>query len=92
MAKLANKVAVITGGSGAIGSTTAKLFLNEGAKVVLVDINEEALSKVASELNSPNVSYVAADVTKATDVQKYVKHIPWCITLFQRTHHTVIDR
>ena len=74
MAKLADKVAVITGGSGAIGSTTAKLFLNEGAKVVLVDINEEALSKVASELNSPNVSYVAADVTKATDVQKYVKH------------------
>lgn len=74
MAKLADKVAVITGGSGAIGSTTAKLFLNEGAKVVLVDINEEALSKVASELNSLNVSYVAADVTKATDVQKYVKH------------------
>lgn len=32
------------------------------------------LSKVASELNSPNVSYVVADVTKATDVQKYVKH------------------
>lgn len=74
MAKLTDKVAVITGGSGAIGSTTAKLFLNEGAKVVLVDINEEALGKVASELNSPNVSYVAADVTKATDVQKYVKH------------------
>lgn len=42
--------------------------------MVLVDINEESLSKVASELNSPNVSYVAADVTKATDVQKYVKH------------------
>lgn len=32
------------------------------------------LSNVASELNSPNVSYVVADVTKATDVQKYVKH------------------
>src|SRR5690606_39227503 len=61
-------------GSGAIGSTTAKLFLSEGAKVVLVDINEEALSKVASELNNPNVSYVAADVTKSSDVQKYVQH------------------
>ena len=74
MTKLTNKVAVITGGSGAIGSTTAGLFLSEGAKVVLVDINEEALQKVASELNNPNMSYVAADVTKAADVQKYVQH------------------
>lgn len=74
MAKLTNKVAVITGGSGAIGSTTAKLFLSEGAKVVLVDINKEALDKVASDLNSPNLSYIAADVTKAADVQKYVQH------------------
>jgi len=67
-------VAIVTGGSGAIGSTTAKLFLDEGAKVVLVDINGEALEKVASELNSPNVSYVAADVSKAVDVQGYVQH------------------
>ena len=74
MAKLTNKVAVITGGSGAIGSTTAKLFLSEGAKVVLVDINKEALDKVASDLNSPNLSYIVADVTKAADVQKYVQH------------------
>lgn len=72
MGKLDNKVAVITGGSGAIGSTTAKLFLQEGAKVVLVDINEDTLSKVAAELDNKNVSYVAADVTKAADVQKYV--------------------
>src|SRR3546814_8088210 len=74
MTKLTNKVAVITGGSGAIGSTTAGLVLTEGAKVVLVDIREEALQKVASELNNPNISYVAADVTKAADVQKYVQH------------------
>ncbi|PPL02318.1 SDR family NAD(P)-dependent oxidoreductase [Parapedobacter indicus] len=74
MAKLEGKVAVITGGSGAIGSTTAKLFLEEGAKVVLVDINEQALSEVASELNSDRISYVTADVTKADDVQKYVQH------------------
>ncbi|RRQ45176.1 SDR family NAD(P)-dependent oxidoreductase [Chryseobacterium sp. SC28] len=74
MTRLANKVAVITGGSGAIGSTVAKLFLAEGAKVVIVDINEDALSKVASDLNSPNLSYIAADVTKASDVEKYAQH------------------
>lgn len=74
MAKLTNKVAVITGGSGAIGSTTARLFLEEGAKVVIVDINEEALQKVVSEINNANLSYAVADVTQATDVQNYVQH------------------
>lgn len=74
MGKLANKVAVITGGSGAIGVTTAQLFLDEGARVVIVDINEEALKKAVAELNSPHISYVTADVSRAADVQKYVQH------------------
>lgn len=74
MERLTNKVAIITGGSGAIGATTAKLFLEEGAKVVLVDINEDALKKVVTELDSPLISYVVADVSKSADVQQYVHH------------------
>jgi NAD(P)-dependent dehydrogenase (short-subunit alcohol dehydrogenase family) len=74
MTKLANKIAVITGGSGAIGAATARLFLDEGAKVVLVDINEDALKQTVSELGSENVSFVAANVTQSADVQKYVAH------------------
>lgn len=74
MKKLENKVAVITGGSGAIGSTAAELFLREGAKVVIVDINEEALKQTAQALNNPNISYIQADVSKSADVQKYVRH------------------
>lgn len=74
MKRLENKVAVITGGSGEIGKTTAKLFLDEGAKVVLVDINDDALKKVSESFNTPNLSYISADVTKAADVQSYVKH------------------
>ncbi len=74
MKKLENKVAVITGGSGAIGSTTAKLFLQEGAKVVLVDINEEALNNTKSSLDSENVSIFKANVTNAEEVQGYVNH------------------
>lgn len=74
MKKLENKVVVITGGSGAIGADTAQLFLKEGAKVVIVDINEKALKEVASKLNSDNLSYVKADVTKADDVKNYVNY------------------
>lgn len=72
MKSLENKVAIITGGAGSIGKTTAKLFLEEGAKLMLVDMNEEQLIKSVDELGSANVKHSAADVTKAADVQRYV--------------------
>ncbi len=71
MKKLENKTAVITGGAGSIGKTTAKLFLAQGAKVMLVDLDEQSLKDTVEELGSKNVSYCVADVTKATDVKQY---------------------
>lgn len=73
MEKLKNKVAIITGGAGGIGKATAKIFLNEGAKVFLVDRKEEDLKKVQGELKSDHVSYFAADVSKADETKKYVE-------------------
>lgn len=70
---LKNKVAVITGGAGSIGLITAKLFLEEGAKVVLVDMGQEALEKAVAELNSDQVIYSVGNVTKAADVARYTK-------------------
>lgn len=72
MKKLENKVAVVTGGAGSIGRTTAELFLDEGAKVLLVDLNEEALKKAIDELGGKDVKYCVADVSKSADVQRYV--------------------
>lgn len=72
--RLENKVAIITGGSGAIGKATAALFLDEGAKVVIVDINEDALKQAADEFSNSNLSFVKADVTKADEVKNYVDH------------------
>lgn len=43
MKKLENKVAIITSGSGIIGKITTKLFLEQEAKVLLVDLDEETL-------------------------------------------------
>lgn len=70
--RLADKVAIITGGAGSIGKTTAKLFLDNGAKVFLVDLDEDSLKKVADDLGSKNIKYAAADVTKSEDVKRYV--------------------
>ena len=73
MSRLAGKVAVITGGAGEIGSETAKLFVKEGAKVLLVDIDEGKSKKVVNEIGGDAVSYFIADVTKPDQVQAYVQ-------------------
>lgn len=79
MKQLENKVAIITGGSGSIGKTTAELFIAEGAKVLLVDINEKQLKEVVSNLDSENAAYYVADVSKANEVEGYVNQ---AVTLF----------
>lgn len=72
MKKLENKVTVITGGSGSIGKITAKLFLEEGAKVMLVDLSNEKLKMAVQELQSENVKYCVADVSISKDVAHYI--------------------
>ncbi|MCA1040882.1 SDR family oxidoreductase [Bacillus infantis] len=74
MARLNGKTAVITGGAGGIGKETAKQFLNEGAKVVIVDLFQESLDEAKAELDSlGEVIAVQGDVTKEADVKNYVQ-------------------
>lgn len=71
MAKLDGKVAIVTGAAGGIGYATAKLFVQEGARVLLVDRDEQRLAAIASELG-PKTSFFSADVARVEDSQKYV--------------------
>ncbi len=72
MQRLNNKVAIITGGANGIGLATAKLFLREGANVMIVDQDGAKLKQVAEELSMSNLAYCEADVSKRADVEKYV--------------------
>lgn len=72
MSKLAGKVAVITGGGSGIGAATAKLFVDEGAQVLIVGRTQEKLKLTVKEIDSDNISYATADVAKVEDTQRYL--------------------
>lgn len=73
MARLTGKVAVITGGAGGIGQAVGNCFAAEGAKVLLVDLNEQGLQQAAASSGSTAVSYTVADVTQPAQVAHYVQ-------------------
>lgn len=72
MARLTEKVAIITGGAGGIGRAAARLFAAEGAQVLLVDLNEAALQEVVQNVGQQQASYVVADTTQPEPVQHYI--------------------
>ncbi len=73
MGRLDNKVAIITGGAGGIGLQAGRLFAQEGAKVLLVDLHENALKEAAQTIGSDAVRYCAADVTQPDQTQQYIQ-------------------
>ncbi len=69
MGRVQDKVIIVTGASGGIGSATARLLAQEGAKVVLTDIADENGEKVAAEINESGGTaiYCHQDVTLEAD-------------------------
>jgi len=67
--RLKGKVAIVTGAGSGFGAGIAKRFAEEGAKVIVNDINAQAGEKVAKEVNG---AFVQADVTRAADWAKLV--------------------
>ena len=75
LATLKDKITIITGAGGGIGSKIAHGFGDKGAHLALVDRTDEILAPLLKELNTKGIKAVgiSADITKETDIELIVK-------------------
>ena len=71
--RLKDKVAIITGAAKGIGFATAQRFAQEGAKVIITDINQEAVNSAAAQV--PNSEGYAMNVTDRASIQSVVDQV-----------------
>jgi 3-oxoacyl-[acyl-carrier protein] reductase len=78
MTALKGKIAIVTGAASGFGAQIARRYVEQGAQVVIADLNVEAGEKLAAELGD-NAIAVRCDVTKSSDVSGAVRR---CVEVF----------
>jgi NAD(P)-dependent dehydrogenase (short-subunit alcohol dehydrogenase family) len=73
MSRLEGKVAVITGGASGIGRRAAERFVEEGARVFIADINQEAINATVAAIGHNQADGLTVDVRDEAAVQKMVE-------------------
>jgi 3-oxoacyl-[acyl-carrier protein] reductase len=69
--RLKDKVAIVTGGASGFGKAICELYAQEGAKVMVADINGQGAAEVAKAIG-PSAAHIACDVAKRKDVEAMV--------------------
>ena len=70
--RFANKVCLITGGASGIGAKTAEMFVGQGGKAIIVDINDELGTAVSEHIGTNDCAYLHVDVTDPQACQSAV--------------------
>ncbi|MFK7997140.1 MAG: SDR family NAD(P)-dependent oxidoreductase [Granulosicoccus sp.] len=73
MNRFDDKIAVVTGGSGGIGSAICKRLSSEGAHIVICDINREASEFLASDIGNASIEIV--DISKSADARDMIERV-----------------
>ena len=72
---ISGKVAAITGGASGLGEATVRHFLQSGAKVVILDLNDENAKKLIDELGDENLKYINTNIMEEEPVKKAMDFI-----------------
>jgi NAD(P)-dependent dehydrogenase (short-subunit alcohol dehydrogenase family) len=70
--RLSEKVALVTGGASGLGEAIARRFAEEGAHVVVADIDRHGAKRVARDVGNGRATAITADITRAADVERMV--------------------
>lgn len=70
--RLKNKVAIITGAASGFGEGMAKRFAEEGAKIVVADLNDKGAARVAKEIGKGAI-WTQTDVSQRAEIDEMVK-------------------
>jgi NAD(P)-dependent dehydrogenase (short-subunit alcohol dehydrogenase family) len=75
MKRLEGRVCVVTGGAGSVGVATARLFLEEGARVALIDLRQADLNRAAEHLGNHSVMTFVADISRDQEVAAAIEAV-----------------
>lgn len=87
--KLESRVAIVTGSGGGLGAECARVLASHGAKLVIVDVNEEAAHGVAAELKSAGYEALAirTDVSSESEVKAMIGQVEDCFGRIDILHN-----
>ena len=73
--KLDNKISLVTGGAGGIGSEICKSLLDAGSKVIIADIDSKKSKKLLKKINNKNIEYYKLDSTSEKNIKSLSRFI-----------------